>query len=307
MTAREPRLPMLGRSPALHEREHGDADRGRAGRPRCRARSTRTPRRERAAAAGRIAHGGRLPHPRAAGRRTEARWRRDVRRRAQAALGAPHPRRRAQSHSARHALPPRRARRSGSCSSIRGAGNKENAKFHDIYGIENAGANGRTALEDALARARRTRRTTSRIVIDTHLHFDHGGGNTYRDEAGEVRPTFPNARYVVQRGEFDYATHTNERTAASYFAAQLRAGRRGGAVRSGGGRAGDRAGHSRGADAGPRPVPSGDPARVEGRARVLSGRPGADARAPAAPLDHGLRRGAARDARDEAADRSRGR
>jgi glyoxylase-like metal-dependent hydrolase (beta-lactamase superfamily II) len=29
--------------------------------------------------------------------------------------------------------------------------------------------------------------------------------------------TFPNAEYFVQRGEYDYATHTNERTAASYF------------------------------------------------------------------------------------------
>ena len=34
--------------------------------------------------------------------------------------------------------------------------------------------------------------------------------------AGSSRP-FPNARYVVQRGEYDYASHTNERTAASYF------------------------------------------------------------------------------------------
>ena len=32
-----------------------------------------------------------------------------------------------------------------------GLGNKENEKFVDIYGIENAGANGRTALEDGLA------------------------------------------------------------------------------------------------------------------------------------------------------------
>ena len=31
------------------------------------------------------------------------------------------------------------------------------------------------------------------------------------------RLTFPNARYVVQRGEYVYATHPNERTAASYF------------------------------------------------------------------------------------------
>jgi glyoxylase-like metal-dependent hydrolase (beta-lactamase superfamily II) len=54
-------------------------------------------------------------------------------------------------------------------------------------------------------------------MIDTHLHFDHAGGNTWIDGGGVVRPTFPNARYVVQRGEYEWATHTNERTAASYF------------------------------------------------------------------------------------------
>lgn len=37
------------------------------------------------------------------------------------------------------------------------------------------------------------------------------------DAAGTVRPAFPNARMVVQAGELHYATHTNERTAASYF------------------------------------------------------------------------------------------
>jgi glyoxylase-like metal-dependent hydrolase (beta-lactamase superfamily II) len=98
-----------------------------------------------------------------------------------------------------------------------GAGNKENPKFLDIYGIENAGADGRTALEDALAAAGFTTDEIG-LVINTHLHFDHSGGNTYLDaSSGEVRPTFANARYVVQRGEHHYATHTNERTAASYF------------------------------------------------------------------------------------------
>ena len=97
-----------------------------------------------------------------------------------------------------------------------GLGNKENEKFLDIYGVENAGADGRTALEDGLASVG-ARPEDIALVINTHLHFDHGGGNTYRDEAGVVRPSFPNARYVVQRGEFDYATHTNERTSASYF------------------------------------------------------------------------------------------
>jgi glyoxylase-like metal-dependent hydrolase (beta-lactamase superfamily II) len=98
-----------------------------------------------------------------------------------------------------------------------GLGNKESAKFHDLYGIENAGTDGRTMLEDGI-RAAGHRLEDVRLVVNTHLHFDHAGGNTYRDAAGAVRPSFPNARWVVQGGEYRYATHTNERTAASYLA-----------------------------------------------------------------------------------------
>ena len=98
-----------------------------------------------------------------------------------------------------------------------GAGNKENDKFHEIYGVENAGTQGDTALEDGL-RALGYAPDDIALVIDTHLHFDHAGGNTRRDRDGKTVPTFPKARYVVQRGEYEYATHTNERTAGSYFA-----------------------------------------------------------------------------------------
>lgn len=97
-----------------------------------------------------------------------------------------------------------------------GAGNKETEKFIDIYGIENAGTTGPTMLEDAI-RAAGHAPEDIRLVINTHLHFDHAGGNTFVNSAGEVLPSFPNARHVVQRGEMEYATHTNERTAASYF------------------------------------------------------------------------------------------
>ncbi len=102
-----------------------------------------------------------------------------------------------------------------------GAGNKESDKFYDIYGIENRGngedgAEGRTMLESALAAAG-ARPEDVDFVVNTHLHFDHAGGNTYRDGSGEVRLSFPSARYVVQGGEYRYATSTNERTAASYF------------------------------------------------------------------------------------------
>ncbi len=101
-------------------------------------------------------------------------------------------------------------------------GNKEDAKFHDIYGIANNGLEGATQLEDALAAAGFLPRDV-RWVINTHLHFDHAGGNTTMDPELEadarrhVRPTFPNATYVVQRGELEFARHTNERTRASYL------------------------------------------------------------------------------------------
>ena len=95
-----------------------------------------------------------------------------------------------------------------------GAGNKENEKFYEIYGIENAGAP--TQLEDGI-RAAGFQPADVSLVINSHLHFDHAGGNTVRAADGKIYPAFPNARYVMQRGEYDYATHTNERTAASYF------------------------------------------------------------------------------------------
>ena len=82
-----------------------------------------------------------------------------------------------------------------------GAGNKENEKFYDIYGIENRGAHGPTALEDGLLELG-VRPEDVALVINTHLHFDHAGGNTVREADGRLRPAFPNARYVVQRGEY---------------------------------------------------------------------------------------------------------
>jgi glyoxylase-like metal-dependent hydrolase (beta-lactamase superfamily II) len=97
-----------------------------------------------------------------------------------------------------------------------GAGNKENEKFHEIYGVENKGEGGATRLEDGLAQLS-VRREDVGLVINTHLHFDHAGGSTMKGPDGASTPTFPKARYVIQAGEYEYATHTNERTAASYF------------------------------------------------------------------------------------------
>jgi len=97
-----------------------------------------------------------------------------------------------------------------------GLGNKESEKFRDIYGVENAGSTGPTALEDALHEAGHSAAEV-KWVINTHLHFDHAGGNTFRDGGGDTALAFPNATYVVQKGELDFASHRNERTAASYL------------------------------------------------------------------------------------------
>lgn len=56
------------------------------------------------------------------------------------------------------------------------------------------------------------------LVINTHLHSDHCGGNTYINEAGELLPTFTNAEYWVQRLEMADAAFPNERTRGTYFA-----------------------------------------------------------------------------------------
>ncbi|HZE75485.1 MAG TPA: MBL fold metallo-hydrolase [Gemmatimonadales bacterium] len=106
-----------------------------------------------------------------------------------------------------------------------GVGDKDDAKFRDIYGIENQGRNGGTRLDDALAELG-FKPQEIKLVVNTHLHFDHAGGNTRLAGAsgplldtGEfgAEPAFPNALYVVQRGELEFARKLNERTRASYL------------------------------------------------------------------------------------------
>jgi glyoxylase-like metal-dependent hydrolase (beta-lactamase superfamily II) len=58
------------------------------------------------------------------------------------------------------------------------------------------------------------------IVINTHLHADHAGGNTTYS-SGELAPAFPNAEYWVQEREWFDANHPNERTRATYLPENL--------------------------------------------------------------------------------------
>ena len=54
------------------------------------------------------------------------------------------------------------------------------------------------------------------IVINTHLHFDHCGWNTYHQD-GKPVPTFPNAIYYAQAGELEHAHEQHERDRVSYM------------------------------------------------------------------------------------------
>jgi glyoxylase-like metal-dependent hydrolase (beta-lactamase superfamily II) len=68
------------------------------------------------------------------------------------------------------------------------------------------------------------------VVVDTHLHFDHAGGNTCLVGSQAV-PTFPRAEYWVQRGEWHDATHPNERTRTTYLRDNLEPIERAGQLR----------------------------------------------------------------------------
>ena len=96
-----------------------------------------------------------------------------------------------------------------------GIGNKEEAKFRDLYGVDNAGAP--TRLEDAI-RAAGFAPEQIDLVVPSHLHFDHAGGATVLGADGQIAPAFPGARYLMQPNELDFARSRNERVRASYIA-----------------------------------------------------------------------------------------
>jgi glyoxylase-like metal-dependent hydrolase (beta-lactamase superfamily II) len=53
------------------------------------------------------------------------------------------------------------------------------------------------------------------LVVNSHLHWDHCGGNTVDSPEGPA-PAFPKARYIAQRGEYEHALEQHPRDAISY-------------------------------------------------------------------------------------------
>ncbi len=96
-----------------------------------------------------------------------------------------------------------------------GLGNKWDEKQAKIFAVEQP----RWLLENLKKIGVEPEDVT--YMIQSHLHFDHNGGGTYRDADGNLKLTFPNAKYVVQKGEWEVAQDPAMRDRASYLPENL--------------------------------------------------------------------------------------
>ena len=91
-----------------------------------------------------------------------------------------------------------------------GYGNKMAEKNRRIYGMSG------TTIVDSLA-AIGVKAADIDLVILSHLHFDHAGGATVSDLEGHLYPAFPEAKYVVQKGEWEDAINGYATMTSSYL------------------------------------------------------------------------------------------
>jgi glyoxylase-like metal-dependent hydrolase (beta-lactamase superfamily II) len=93
-----------------------------------------------------------------------------------------------------------------------GIGYKNSEKFNTIYGINHS----YYTLENELKKLGYTPEDITDVIL-THLHFDHAGGSTYKNENGETKITFPNAVHYIQRRHLDWAMNPSDRDKASFI------------------------------------------------------------------------------------------
>ena len=93
-----------------------------------------------------------------------------------------------------------------------GIGDKWTARETAMYGIKR-----KCLLTETLQSKTGVAADEITIVVNTHLHFDHAGGNTTKTDDGNVVPAFRNARYFVSAAELEHADTPSERDRASYL------------------------------------------------------------------------------------------
>ena len=94
-------------------------------------------------------------------------------------------------------------------------GDKMGAKFSEMYGIDPHGAN----LISSLKKNNITPDDITDVIL-THLHFDHAGGATCAQQ-NEIKATFSNANYYLQKSNLETAKNPNRREKSSYFSANF--------------------------------------------------------------------------------------
>ena len=92
-----------------------------------------------------------------------------------------------------------------------GNGTKYDEKLKAIYGFDNSHSD----LFSSLAKHGLAPEDITDVIL-THLHFDHAGGSTTLKNGSPV-PTFPSARYYVQKDHWKAASQPTERDRASFF------------------------------------------------------------------------------------------
>ncbi len=92
-----------------------------------------------------------------------------------------------------------------------GNGTKWEEKYRDIYNIDTSRYN----IENSLTKYGFSADDITDI-INTHLHFDHAGGNTKIDD-GSIVPTFPNAKYWVTKEHWELANHPSQKDSGSFI------------------------------------------------------------------------------------------
>lgn len=93
-----------------------------------------------------------------------------------------------------------------------GLGDKYDEKFAKIFAVDQK--------ENNLPRFLQAEGLTTEDISDvilTHLHFDHAGGATYRDADGEIKPTFSNARYYLEKRQYEWGLNPSEKDRASFL------------------------------------------------------------------------------------------
>ncbi len=92
-----------------------------------------------------------------------------------------------------------------------GMGDKWDDKSKKIYAIDLQN----DSLIPALSKLKVKPKDITDVIL-THLHFDHTGGST-KCENGKLIPTFPNARYYVQKKNYEWAVNPSEKDKGSYL------------------------------------------------------------------------------------------